>query len=98
LCIKTVKNILLRKGLNLSPIIYINSLAVWIIRLGSVVGIVIQATGKSKFEDGLRFGGSGSDFEASPQKRVLKASPRGHIISLYHFFAGLLYCLVLATH
>jgi hypothetical protein len=30
-------------------------------RLGSVAGPVIQATGKSTFEDGLRSGGSGSD-------------------------------------
>jgi hypothetical protein len=29
--------------------------------LGSVAGPVIQATGKSTFEDGLRSGGSGSD-------------------------------------
>jgi hypothetical protein len=32
-------------------------------RLGSVAGPVIQATGKSTFEDGLRSGGSGSDFK-----------------------------------
>jgi hypothetical protein len=32
------------------------------LRLGSVAGPVIQATGKSTFEDGLRSGGSGSDF------------------------------------
>jgi hypothetical protein len=30
-------------------------------RLGSMAGPVIQATGKSTFEDGLRSGGSGSD-------------------------------------
>jgi hypothetical protein len=33
--------------------------------LGSVAGPVIQATGKSTFEDGLRSGGSGSDFKRS---------------------------------
>jgi hypothetical protein len=32
-------------------------------RLGSVAGPVIQATGKSTFEDGLRLGGFGSDFK-----------------------------------
>jgi hypothetical protein len=32
-------------------------------RLGSVAGPVIQATGKSTFEDGLRSGGSGSDLK-----------------------------------
>jgi hypothetical protein len=32
-------------------------------RLGSVAGPVIQATGKSTFEDGLRLGGSSSDFK-----------------------------------
>jgi hypothetical protein len=30
--------------------------------LGYVAGSVIQATGKSTFEDGLRSGGYGSDF------------------------------------
>jgi hypothetical protein len=32
-------------------------------RLRSVAGPVIQATGKSTFEDGLRSGGSGLDFK-----------------------------------
>ena len=53
-----------------STITYITVSYVWNNRLRSVAGLVIQATGRTEFEDGLRPGSPGGVLSDNPSVRT----------------------------